>query len=202
MVITEEQLKHTMTYDRYRNRIDQLLKEGKTTGMDHSSKMVEYTELNVHRMSRIERTVSVETDTRKVLEALNRKLIWIVFTEAWCGDAAQNLPVIAMMAQATPEINLHLLLRDEHPDLMDGYLTNGGRAIPKLVCLDAETMEELGTWGPRPETAQQMVREHKANPVEPYSEFVKKVQLWYAKDKGKSIQAEFRSLISHWEKLT
>ncbi len=196
--IPQANLDTAMTYGEYRNLIDQLLTDGKTTGNDHSEKMIEYTRLNVHRMDRIQKTVSLQPETGKTLGTLKRDLIWVVFTEAWCGDAAQNLPVIAMMADATERIQLKLLLRDEHPDLMDNYLTNGGRAIPKLVCLDAEDLSERGTWGPRPEPAQAMVRQHKKDPQEPYSEFVKKVQLWYAKDKGGSIQAEFRRLIPRW----
>lgn len=196
--VTRAYLDAAMTYGQYRSLIDRLLADGKTTGTDHSEKMIDYTSLNAHRMDRIRKTVSLEPETRSVLSRLDRDLIWLAFTEAWCGDAAQNLPIIAMMVEATDRIQLKLLLRDEHPDLMDNYLTNGGRAIPKLVCLDGENLAELGTWGPRPEPAQEMVRQHKTDPQEPYVEFVKKVQLWYAKDKGSSIQSEFQRLLRKW----
>jgi len=36
---------------------------------------------------------------------------------------------------------------------------------------------------------------HKANPTEPKEEVIKKIQLWYAKDKGKTIQEEIIKLI-------
>ncbi len=195
-ILTPERLATAMTYDRYRERIRELLAAGRTTGTDHSDQMVEFTRLNDHRMGRIERTVTLSEKTRSVLAKLDRKLKWVLLAEAWCGDVAQNLPILAMMADAAPGITLRILLRDENPDIMDAYLTNGGRAIPKLVCLDGTTLTELFTWGPRPEPAQAMVREHKKDPQEPYSEFVKKVQLWYAKDKGKSIQREFRDLLT------
>ncbi len=200
--ITKAHLDTAMRYEAYRSRVDQLLAEGKTTGENQSEQMIEYTRLNVHRMDRIHKTVSLGPETRRILENMDQELVWVVFVEAWCGDVAQNLPIIAMMADATDHIRLHLLLRDEHPDLMDNYLTNGGRAIPKLVCLDADGLTERGTWGPRPEPAQRMVMQHKADPQEPFSEFVKKVQLWYANDKGASIQAEFRNLIPTWTSRT
>jgi len=194
--ITQDRLQTALCYGEYRALIDRLLAEGKTTGTDHSENMLEYTKLNVHRMNRIDRTVTLAPETVSVLKSLSRPVIWVVLTEAWCGDAAQNLPIIAKMADTTPMVTLKILLRDENLDIMDRYLTNGGRAIPKLVCLDAATLTDLFTWGPRPEPAQAMVRAHKADPQEPYSEFVKKLQLWYAKDKGRSIQAEFRQLLS------
>lgn len=197
-LLTTERLASAMTYDQYRERVADLLASGQTTGTDHSEKLVAFTRLNDHRMGRIERTVKLSEETRHTLAQLDRQLLWVILAEAWCGDVAQNLPILAMMADATPNISLRILLRDENLDIMDAYLTNGGRAIPKLVCLDTGTLAELGAWGPRPEPAQEMVREHKQNPQEPDSEFVKKVQLWYAKDKGKNIQREFQDLLTAW----
>jgi len=197
--ISHALLAGAFSYGEYRSHVDRLLQEGKTTGENHAEQMLEYTRLNVHRMSRIDRTVKLTAGTKQLLAGLDRDLVWLVLTEAWCGDAAQNVPVLSMMADAAPRVTLRLLLRDAHLDIMDRYLTNGGRAIPKLVCLDAGTLAELGTWGPRPEPAQAMVREHKADPQEPYSEFVKKVQLWYARDRGLTIQDEICGLLTQWQ---
>lgn len=112
-----------------------------------------------------------------------------MLTEAWCGDAAQNLPVIAKVAQLNPHITLTLLLRDEHPEIMDVYLTHGGKSIPKLIAV-AENGTELFTWGPRPEALQELVEAYKANPDRPYAEFLEEVQRWYNADKTESVQRE------------
>jgi hypothetical protein len=81
---------------------------------------------------------------------------------------------------------------------MDKYLTNGTRSIPKLVCLKADTLEEIGTWGPRPAILQQMATEHKKNPVMADSLFKESLQAWYAKDKAQHLQQEFEDLLVKW----
>lgn len=197
--ITSEHLEKAISYTQYRDLIDKLLAEGKTTGSNHSNEMVEYTRVNMHRMRRVERSVLTD-ELLQVLLSVQTKMIWVVLTEAWCGDAAQNLPAIVKIADASPLIDVKLLLRDENPEIMDAYLTNGGRSIPKLIALDANTMEVLGTWGPRPETAQQMVLDAKANSI-PYPEMAELLHSWYAKDKSRTLQQEFAKLISAWSEL-
>ncbi|MDX5397377.1 MAG: thioredoxin family protein, partial [Hymenobacteraceae bacterium] len=112
-------------------------------------------------------------------------------------DAAQSVPVIAAMAAVTPAINLRLLLRDDFPAIMDCYLTNGGRSIPKLICFDAETRQELFTWGPRPAEAQEMVTTMKADPSVTKAQFIEQIQLWYARDRTRSTQAELAALLKN-----
>ncbi|WP_299756697.1 thioredoxin family protein [uncultured Pontibacter sp.] len=199
-VITPEHLSKAITYTQYRDMIDKLLAEGKTTGNNHSDAMVEYTRMNMHRMRRVERTV-LEDELVQVILSVQTKMTWVVLTEAWCGDAAQCLPAIVKIADASPLIDIKLLLRDENLDVMDAYLTNGGRSIPKLIALNTGTMEVLGTWGPRPEPAQQLFLDMKAQNAS-YSEFAEVLHGWYAKDKSRTLQQEFKQLIRDWSKLT
>ncbi len=119
---------------------------------------------------------------------------WYVLTEAWCGDAAQNLPVIAKVAGLNPHITLTLLLRDEHPEIMNAYLTHGGKSIPKLIALDDDG-NELFTWGPRPQVLQEIVWDYKKNPTVPYTEFLEHAQRWYNTDKTESVQGEMVVLL-------
>jgi hypothetical protein len=179
IMITKELLDKALTYKQYRDLINQLLSENKTTGSNHSEDYINYTKMNVQRMDRLDKTIEISADVANEFLSLNKALIWLVITEAWCGDAAQICPVIAQLAGINSNIDLKFILRDEHPEIMNQYLTNGGKSIPILVCLDAATLKPLGHWGPRPQKAQQMVLEHKNNPQEPYLEFVKKLQLWY-----------------------
>ena len=148
-------------------------------------------------------------NTTKIIEELKRETIdiknewiWLVITEAWWGDAAQNNPVIAKISEINPNIQLKFVLRDENPDVMDAYLTNGGRSIPKLIYLDSKILEEIGTWGPRPEAAQKRVMKDKVDPNVSHEEMVKNNQLWYLHDKTLSIQNEFLELIKKWKKIS
>ena len=107
---------------------------------------------------------------------------------------AQNLPVVQKMVEYQPNIDLKLIFRDEHLDVMDAFLTNGGRSIPKLIMLDEGSLAELGQWGPRPAPVQEMVIEFKETGGE-YSKFSERVQKWYNADRTETVQREFIKLL-------
>jgi len=187
---------NSSTFDAYSDLIQHHSQEGLTSGEDQSASLIEYTRLNAHRTKRIWKTTRIHKKLKDMLQSLSEDQNWFVFTETWCGDAAQNVPVLAKMAEASDKIHLHLLLRDEHPDLMAHFLTNGGKSIPKLAVTNASG-EILFTWGPRPAIAQEMVMDwkHSPEPKKPYSEFVIEVQKWYTQDKTASVQTEFVALL-------
>ncbi|MBL7127828.1 MAG: thioredoxin family protein [Ignavibacteria bacterium] len=199
-IITKEIIDGGYTYPQYRKLINDLLKEGKTTSNNHSESLIEYTKVNVQRMNRLDKTTDINEDLKREIADLEKKMIWVILAEAWCGDVAQNLPVIAKIADLSQNIDLKLILRDENLEVMDEYLTNGGRSIPKLICLDSGTLEELGTWGPRPEEVQERFLKDKADPNVSPEERSKNNQLWYIQDKTQSIQKEFLRLIKIWKK--
>ncbi|MCB0561388.1 MAG: thioredoxin family protein [Lewinellaceae bacterium] len=198
--ISSEVIGRSMTYDAYRQLTDELLAQGKTTGENHSEAMIHYTQLNVARMNRLDKTTRLLEATREQLQHVNRPMIWLTLTEAWCGDAAQIIPVLQKIAEASELVELRLILRDEHPEIMNAFLTNGGRSIPKVILLDAQTLDVLGSWGPRPAVVQEMVMAARADmealtdkeaKKERYQELTAAAQKWYAKDKTQSIQEEF-----------
>ena len=195
-IFSKELLDSAYTYAQYRKLLDDLMAEGKTTGENQSEDLIHYAKLNIARMKKWEKTLKLETELKSLLGSLPQKEIWVVLTEGWCGDAAQVVPAFDKMKEATDKIDLKLLLRDEHLDVMDAYLTNGGRSIPKLIRLNAETGEEVGTWGPRPEPVQEMVMAYKDDPNgQPFAEFAEAIHAWYAKDKQQTLQAEFADML-------
>lgn len=196
--ITDSIVKAGMSYEQYRALIDQLLMGDKTTGDNQSPEMIGYTRLNVQRMNKLDKKIQLEKELENKLIEVPEKWYWLVITEAWSGDAAQNIPIIEKMAAVSENIELKLLLRDENPALMDQYLTHGGRSIPMLICIRQEDFAELGVWGPRPEPAQKLVTDFKANPFGTQEEFVQSLHNWYAKDRGKTIQEEFMHLLEIW----
>jgi hypothetical protein len=198
-LITRETIQKGFSFDEYIKMTEKLLEQGKTTGTDHSEFMVDYTRLNLQRMRRLIKTTLLLEEVREKLDHLEKEMIWVVLTEAWCGDAAQIVPVIAEMVRYSPKIQLSLLLRDEHPRIMDAYLSNGTRSIPKLICLEAGSLRELGSWGPRPAAAQQMVMEAKATPNITKEEFIHGVHKWYADNKTLDTQQELLEQIKEWE---
>ena len=193
----KEYVEKSMTFDEYSQLIDERVAAGKTTGRNQSEDFAEYTKLNQHRMHRLEKTTHLSESLVATARKLQVNWIWLILTEAWCGDAAQNIPTIEKIARENAGIKTRYLLRDENLELMDKYLTNGTRAIPKLICLDAETFEEIGTWGSRPKAADDLFKELKAKGMEK-PDIIEKIQRWYIEDKTESLQAEFERLIIEW----
>lgn len=194
--ITPELIQASFTYTQYRALIDDLLAQGKTTGSNHSEAMINYTKMNVHRMNRWDKTAVVSAELQEKMASLDVPQTWLVLTEAWCGDAAQSIPFMVKAASYSPSVDIRFILRDEHPAVMDAYLTNGGRSIPKLVAVKNENIEELFTWGPRPQVLQQQYLAYREDPKGlSQEEFIESIHLWYAKDRNANIDAEFLTLI-------
>ena len=196
-IITQKIIQDALTYEKYRDLIDGLLAQGKTTGTNHSEAMLEYTTMNVRRMNRWDKTAVVSAELREKVENITVPQVWLVLTEAWCGDAAQSIPFLAKLSDNSDKVDLRLILRDDHPDIMDAYLTDGGRSIPKLVALQQDNLNELFTWGPRPQRLQQKFLAYRDAPDGVnQAEFIESMHLWYARDKHATMDAEFLTLIA------
>lgn len=192
-------INHQYSYNEYHNYVTACAENNSTSGNEKLPERIDATKLNVVRMNRLDKQIEIKSELKDALNKLQKKLTWILIAETWCGDGAQNIPIIAKIASLNPLIDLKIILRDENPEIMDRYLTNGSRAIPKLICYETLTGKELGIWGARPARIQAMVKEYKAaNPNVLHDEFVKNVHLWYAKDKGESVQLDFIELIKNW----
>lgn len=198
-MITENDISKSTSFEQYYQLSEHLAKEGKTTGENQSEALINYSKLNFSRMKRVLKTTPISAAVAETVDCLTDKLTWIVLTESWCGDAAQNIPVFAKIAEANSNITLRILQRDENPELMDQYLTNGGKSIPKLICVD-ENLNELGTWGPRPKFLQDLLSEHKTKPKMSTDDLKKEFQIWYTKDNGQTLQQEMVLLMKSWTK--
>jgi hypothetical protein len=195
MTYTKDRIVQSISYECYRNLIDNLLEVDKTTGLNHSAAMIHYTKMNVQRMKRLDKTTQLNSELVDAISRIKETYTWLIITEAWCGDAAQIIPIIKKMAEASAgKIVLKFILRDEHLDIMDAHLTNGTRAIPKTMILD-DHLNEITNWGPRPKTLQTMVMDWMKDPELTHEDWSEKVHSWYAKDKTQEIQREFINLL-------
>jgi hypothetical protein len=144
-------------------------------------------------MSRIDKSYEPGIDIRDEIEKIEDKQLWMLITEDWCGDSAQNIPYIAKIVSLNKKIDLRIVLRDSNPNIMDQYLTNGARSIPILVTFD-ESGNELFRWGARPKAAQELVSVLKEQGFEK-KHYLEKLHSWYARNKGADIEKEMVLLI-------
>ncbi len=179
----------------YINFIEQTLQKLANDEFKNNDKY-NVTKLNLQRSNRISKTYQINEQLKDLIKSFDRTHTWMVITEDWCGDSAQNLPYIVKIAELNPLINLRILLRDQNLDVMDLYLTNGkARSIPKLVAFD-ENGNELFQWGPRPKAAQEVVDQAIQNGLDKNT-YLEKLHLWYSEDKGRTLESEFFILLSN-----
>ena len=184
-----------MAYSDYRNKIKNLLSKGLSTGIEQSEALFDYSLLNDKRMDRLDKTLKVSEDTLNSLNQLNENFTFLVIAEGWCGDAAQIVPILNKIAESSSHIDLKIVLRDENEELMNQFLTNGSKSIPKTLIIDKNN-KVINSWGPRPSIATRMVMDYKEKTGVLDAEFKKDLQIWYNKDKGNNTQKDLIELLN------
>lgn len=193
--LIKDGLRKAQSYSDYRAMVKRLASEEGTTGPEQTASYIEYTQLNDRRMRRWDKTLKFPTEAVEKIKAIDKKLLFLVLTESWCGDAAPTMPVMNKIEELNPNIELKVLLRDENLELMKRFLTKGAKSIPKLILIDQEANEVLGDWGPRPKVAAKMVQDYKEEHGKLTAEFRQDLQVWYNKDKGQNILNELIDLL-------
>jgi hypothetical protein len=119
-----------------------------------------------------------------------------VITEPCCGDSLALLPIVKKIAEENTNWNLKFILRDENPELMSQFMTGKSRSIP--IFLFVKNYEKLlFHWGPRPKAAQNIFEDHRDLIMQGKilkQDVIKKIRMFYAKDKGQSSLPELMEL--------
>ncbi len=197
--IIEQSLERSKSYPEYRNLVTQLVKDESATGDEKTTDRIEFTKLNDRRMKRWDKTLKVSDDFKEKINSFNEKVTWLVITESWCGDAAHIMPVINRVAELNDNITFKTVLRDDNEDLMNLFLTNGSKSIPKLIMLDDETGEVVNTYGSRPTTATKLVNDYKAEFGKLTPDFKQGLQVWYNNDKGQNVMEDLTHMLCELE---
>ncbi|WP_353779168.1 thioredoxin family protein [Winogradskyella sp. 3972H.M.0a.05] len=191
----ETALESSITYNDYRALVADQVEHKQTSGDNQSEALINYTMLNDRRMKRWDKTVKVDPESVETIQSFSGDTTWLVISESWCGDAAHLLPVMHKFSELNPNIKLRIVFRDEHLELMDQYLTNGGRSIPKLIMINNATGDVVNTYGPRPSVATEMVNAYKAEHGQLTPEFKEDLQRWYNKDKGQTAIKDLKGIL-------
>ncbi len=199
--IIKESINGSISYRDYRELVKQLADEHSNTGIEKTEALANYTKLNDRRMRRWDKTIKISKETQQKISEFNQKMTLLIITESWCGDAAHVIPARNKMAELNPNIDVKLVLRDENLELMDMFLTKGGRAIPKVIMIDDETGAVLSTYGPRPSEASSYVNRFVAKNGSLTPEFKEDLQHWYNGDKGQNIINDVIEILSQLEPI-
>ena len=189
----------TFSYKEYQEYISELVDKGLTSGPEQSEKFTHFTKLNFQRLKRVFRTFQLSEKIAESVKNVRSEMLWVVIVESWCGDVPQNLPFMEAISQISDKIKLRIILRDENPEIMDQFLTNGTRSIPKLICFDPDTYDVAGTWGPRPVGAIELVKDLLKDPEVTADMRKEAVQRWYLQNRGEQLQSELTALLEEWD---
>lgn len=174
--------------------IDQYLEDLLGTVPHEDDPYAQYVVINQQRVKRLTQRLHLEPETEAAALHAQPGTKWLILNEHWCGDGAQIVPVQAAIAHASKgRIEARVLFRDQNLELMDQFLTNGGRSIPKTIQMN-EAFEVTTSWGSRPAEAQELVMRVKADPEQAHR-YSEELHKWYAVDRQQAIQSELRTLL-------
>lgn len=183
-----------MTFEEYITYFGNILAHPEQYKTYQKPEYLHYTKMNWARQSRWLRKFEVNPELKHIISSVTEEQHWIVITEPWCGDAAHSVPQIYNIVKDNPAIDLEIQLRDSEPFLIEDYLTDGSKSIPKLVIRNDVGHDKI-IWGPRPEKLQEIFTQMKAE-GKTFEEISDLLQRWYNEDKGAELQRELLALLS------
>ncbi len=86
---------------------------------------------------------------RATVTSFTRRMPVLVVSGIWCGDCAQQGPMLARIAEANPAIDLRWVDRDEEAEIASHLKICGGGRVP-VVVFAAEDYEVCSILGDRP----------------------------------------------------
>jgi len=142
-------------------------------------------------MEKIYEEVKLDAATEAFAKGLKRPVHVLALSEGWCGDVRRNIPALAKLCAAGPNLRLRVVDKETKPELMVRYLTNGAEAIPIFIFM-SEQFVEVGFWGPRPSACKRlMARGKAAGKIDDARVGIKK---FYDADQHRSTLAELKEL--------
>lgn len=177
-----------MNYTAYKQLFDEILDNPNPASPYNDAMYLDYTRLNRSRMKRWDKQLKLNEDLASLIKQIASPQHWIIITEPWCGDAAHSVPFLIRLAEQNDLISYDIQLRDREPFLIESYLTNGTKGIPKLIVRN-ESGDDIFNWGPRPKGAQELMDTMRAGNAD-FETIKIALQNWYNNDKGLSLCRE------------
>lgn len=191
----QDYLANGISYEDYVHLLKDKLNLGLTTDGLKDESLVNYSKLNFSRKKRLSKTLKLGIDYLERVERIEKEINFLVITEGWCGDAAQILPILDLIVKSNSHFESKVVLREEHPELMEAYSYNGTKSIPIIIGFELQGEKVLFQWGPRPEPMLELTRKWKIDESYSKVDFSKDLQDWYNTDKGRTTVEEIVTLL-------
>ena len=183
-----------MTFQEYLDYFEQILASPEEYDPYGREEYLSYAKLNWSRMNRWLKRFEPSDATKSLIAGITEAQHWIVITEPWCGDAAHSVPQLYQIVKNNPNIDFEIQLRDKEPFLIEDYLTEGSKSIPKLIIRNDVGHDKV-IWGPRPNKLQELFEQMKREGHE-FGEMKEFMQKWYNEDKGEALQMDLLAQLS------
>nr|WP_231876005.1 thioredoxin family protein [Mucilaginibacter sp. L294] len=184
---------NAMHFIAYQQIFQQILNNVHPPAPYQDADYLNYAKLNWSRQQRWLKVGILNEELATIIESIKEEQRWTIITEPWCGDAAHIIPFLHRLSELNPLIKVDYQLRDSEPFLIEQYLTNGTRSIPKLIIAD-DNHNDLAVWGPRPAECQVLYNQLLKDHVEMDQKKIA-LQQWYNADKGVSLQKELIAML-------
>lgn len=189
-----------MIFTDYLQLFENILQDAAPKAPYNNPDYLNYTKLNWSRQQRWLKTGVITDAMAAAVKEITTPQQWVIITEPWCGDAAHIVPFLTKIAALNPLITIDIQLRDTPPFLIEQYLTNGTKSIPKLIIRDNDG-NDMAVWGPRPAGCQVLYNRLKAEKAD-FERTKIELQQWYNEDKGQSLQAELLEVLTAVQKVS
>ena len=121
------------------------------TGLDKIERRYRfYSKYNLERQERVEQEWRPSPEFVKAVDSMAGPLSFFFITDDWCIDSAYSLPLLHWISSRRSDIRLQIGLKNDNLQVLDQYLTDGARSIPKLI-IENQAGETVAVWGPQPE---------------------------------------------------
>jgi hypothetical protein len=100
---------------------------------------------------------AVQRLSHEQLSRMNEKLHVLCIAENWCIDCANGVPVIAILADKTPNWDFRIVSRDAFRKEFETFYTTAGRKKIPVILFGDEDGDEIMRWIERPMRSYQLL---------------------------------------------
>lgn len=124
-------------------------REHYNNALPYSNFLARYgTDTHRQRWQAVYDRVKLTESQRTLLGGFQRQMHLLCVAGTWCGDCVREGPILQRLAEASSNIGLRFLDRDDHSELSRELSINDGLRIPMVVFL-SEDLFECARYGER-----------------------------------------------------